>query len=171
MAMRMAGPMPAGPMPGGPMPGGPMAGARQTQPGAMPGQAPSPSRRYPDTSEMPELAPAGPDAGPGADNPVVGALRTLQTIVTGMQERQDPRAEQLKEHLVGFLSVLARGAGEGEAAPQAPGAAPAPPPQGRAEAQGPTPGGVPMNAGMRGAQPVNGGKGAQPVRQQSVPLV
>ena len=72
-------------------PGAPPVGA--TPPPA-PGAAPPP----PGT---PPVAPQGEDA-----NPIIEALQTLQVLVAGMEERQDPKAAAIKEPLKQMVQVL-----------------------------------------------------------------
>lgn len=89
-------------------PNGPVAPARQG--GIMKGRD-----GYPDASQMPEIddSPVDPSQAP-ADmqgiNPVVEALKTLQQFTAALESKQDPRAQGMKDHLLGIIETVSGGA-------------------------------------------------------------
>lgn len=114
MAIPMGGkpPMMAKPPMGGKPPMGPPMGA---PPPKAPG---TDGAGYPDAANMAELQdPKGPPPGMEGGNPVIGALQTVQSLAASLTEKNDPRAEGVKQGLVMILEAMGAG---GRTPPPAP---------------------------------------------------
>lgn len=94
------------------MPLRPKAGGMQ---GEMPAETNfgDPRSKYPSASEIPEVRIDSMEKPPeGSDNPVIGALKTLQEFVLAKEQQQNPQATAMKEALVGLMKSF-MSAGEG----------------------------------------------------------
>jgi hypothetical protein len=80
---------------------------------------------YPDASQMPEIddTPVDPAQAPEDMkdmNPVVDALKTIQLFAAALENKQDPRAQAVKDGLLAIVQAAAGGAAAGGAAGEAP---------------------------------------------------
>jgi hypothetical protein len=81
--------------------------------------------RYPSADEIPDVMADQAKEKMGGQpkgemNPIMDSLRVLQQYVATAEQRGDPNAGALKEHLIEFVRTMATGGtqGEGEPAPE-----------------------------------------------------
>jgi hypothetical protein len=109
-----------------------------------------PTSKYPDAVDIPQVKMDGMEKPPET-NPVVSAFETIMKYVKALEDKKDPKAGPVKEHLTALVQSVVGGAAGAEAAPMAPeaGAEPAPE-QGAEDAppMKPVAGGAPAKIGF-----------------------
>ena len=78
---------------------------------AMDGTAAMPQRQnYQDTAEMVGQEPATPPEGmEGQQNPLMPAMETIAKFIQIQEQRGNPAAEEMKQHIAAFLQAAMKG--------------------------------------------------------------
>jgi hypothetical protein len=70
--------------------------------------------KYPDAADIPQVKMSGMEKPPET-NPVVSAFETIMKYVKGLEDRKDPKAVAMKEHLTAMIQAVVGGSAEGAA--------------------------------------------------------
>lgn len=107
-----------------------------------------PTSKYPDAADIPQVKMSGMEKPPET-NPVVSAFETIMKYVKALEDRKDPKAGPMKEHLTALVQSVVGGGAAPEGAPDMP----AKPPMGGQE---PAEGDEGMEQGAEPIKPVDG---------------
>lgn len=72
--------------------------------------------KYPDAAEIPQVKMDTMQKPQGA-NPVVDAFETIMKYIKGLEDKQDPKAAPMKEHLTAMIQSVVAGGGKDGAEP------------------------------------------------------